>query len=266
MNKGSTTLHNGTVMPMLGYHIDTTFHNIYANLVTALRAGYRMFDIPAIGDIEKEFAKAVESTGIARNELFIITHIVTNSETFDRAVHRYRNSLSRLKTDYSDALIVDISDICNREEDIRQHWKAAETAYKNGVARTIGIATENPADIESILVNCEIAPMINQAIFYPGRPNTELMFSCDEHRITLQEYLPLRYEAVLKSKEISIFAEKYHVEPIEIILIFLMQNGCPALVSQMNESSLKHILDQEPFILSSDDMKYLEVMKDYGAK
>ncbi len=262
--KNNITLHNGTAIPGLGFRIDTSLEHIYADIMTALRAGYRLFDILAVPEIEKDFSKAIRATGVPRNELFLITHITPSSLNYEAGIHAYRNTLSRIGTDYSDATVVDITEMSKNPDQVIAQWRAAETAYKNGVTRTIGTCTPNTQDIELLLANCEIAPMMNIAAIYPGRANQEMIASCDEHRILLIGCMPEKEIDLVHSKELCIFADKYRVNPIDIQIQFLEQLNCLPLLTIGCESQQHKNFQASTFSISENDMKYLEAMKDYG--
>ena len=53
-------------------------------------------------------------------------------------------------------------------------WKAMEEFYESGKTRSIGISNFNVKDIDAILDNCRIKPMVNQVKLHIGHPRKRL--------------------------------------------------------------------------------------------
>lgn len=263
----SVDLHNGVSIPTLGYRV-TKGENVYNNVLTALRAGYRHFDICSDHDAEKAFARAAAKFGIDREELFLTVKIANSDHGYDAALHGFRNSLSRLKTDFADLLLIDwpnpVGFRDTYEETVTATWKALETAYKSGTARAIGVANYESRHIEYTLDHSEIAPMVNEARIYPGFPFTDNVECAAHHKIQTEGFLPDDYRPVVNSRELRIFAEKYKVTPEQICVRYLFQKNIIALASGDDEEILRQNFNAYSFRLSDDDMKYLDVMKNYG--
>ncbi|MGM9919299.1 MAG: aldo/keto reductase, partial [Lactimicrobium massiliense] len=99
INETVTNLHNGVRVPTLGYRVIPGHANTVNNVLTALSAGIRHFDISSHPDVEKAFAKAVSKTNVPREELFLTVRIANEDHGYERAIHAFRNSLTRLQTD-----------------------------------------------------------------------------------------------------------------------------------------------------------------------
>ena len=65
-------------------------------------------------------------------------------------------------------------------------WKALEYLYKEGLAKSIGVCNFEKSQLEFILNNCEIAPMINQIEHTPFMQNDETLISfCKRNNIQI---------------------------------------------------------------------------------
>ena len=102
IDKPSVLLHNGVKIPTLGFRVRRTDKNVYQNILTAIHAGYRHFDVCSDHDVEKTFARACRDSGLKREDFFLTVKIANSDHGFDAARHGFRNSLSRLQTDYVD--------------------------------------------------------------------------------------------------------------------------------------------------------------------
>lgn len=263
-----TTLHNRISVPTLGYRVIGAHGNIYQRVQTAIRAGYRHFDLSTEAETEREFARALEDSGIGRGDIFLTVKIPNEDHGFEAAQRAFRSSLKRLHTDYADLLLIDWPNPkkfrATYEESSVRTWQALESAYKSGAARAIGVANYEARHIEFILEHSEIAPMVNEARIYPGFPFTDNLNCAREHRILTIGYLPVAYEKVLNSREIGIFAEKYGVTPEQICIRYLFQKGCIALAYGEDEEKLRSGFLACDFELEEEDLRYLDVMKNYG--
>jgi len=268
IDKPSVLLHNGVKIPTLGFRVRRTDKNVYQNVLTAIHAGYRHFDVCSDHDVEKTFARACRDSGLKREDFFLTVKIANSDHGFDAARHGFRNSLSRLQTDYADLLLIDwpnpVGFRDTYEETIVATWHALEEIYKSGSARAIGVANYESRHIEYTLDHSEIAPMLNEARIYPGFPFTDNVDCASSHKIQTEGYLPDEDAPILNSRELKIFAEKYKVTPQQICVRYLFEKDCIALVNGSDEKTLAENFNAYSFRLSSDEMKYLDNMKNYG--
>lgn len=268
ITKQTIELHNGVVIPTLGYRIEIEDNNIEENILTAIENGYHHFDLPVNSEAEKICGNTLQKCNLERNELFLTIKIPNDDHGYDRAIRAAENSLKRLKTDYADLILVDwpnpIKYRNNYEQSSYDTWRALETLYKNGIARAIGLANYEARHIEHILDKSEIAPMYNQARVYPGFPFIDNMNCANEHSIQTEGFLPPNPEPILNSKELKIFAEKYKTTPRNICLAYLLNKGCIALTHAKTEKELKDTFNALQIKLKDEDIKYLDVMKNYG--
>lgn len=262
-------LHNGVIIPTLGYRIDKNHgEDNYNRIQEALKAGFRHFDISANAQAEKVAGKAFADSNIPRSELFITAKLNNDNHGYDQALREFSNTLKRLGTDYCDLYLINwpnpIKYRDTYEETAIATWKALETLYKEGKAHAIGVANYESRHIEFCLEKSEIAPMVNQARIYPGFPFEDNLYCANEHRIQTEGFLPPHYEDILNSKELSIFASKYHTTPRTIATRYHLEKECISLCSGKTAQELKECFDAFNIDISKEDMKFLDVMKNYG--
>lgn len=264
-----THLHNGVQIPTIGYRIDKDNGTAnYDRILRAVHAGFRHLDIACDGDTEKIAGRAIRDCGIPRNELFLSLKLDNPDHGYDRAIRAFENTLKRLDTDYVDLYLIDwpnpIRFRDTYEETAVDTWRALETLYKEGKARAIGLANYEARHIEFCLQKSEIAPMVNQARIYPGFPFNDNLDCANEHMIQTEGFLPPDHEKILNCNELRIFSEKYHVTPRQICIRYLLEKGCIALCQGTTEEELKESFKAFDFTISKEDMKFLDVMKNYG--
>ena len=70
----------------------------------------------------------------------------------------------------------------------REAWRTLEDAYNAGKVKVIGVSNFLKADIESVLDNCRIKPMVNQIFLHIGNTNMELIDYCRAQGILVEAY------------------------------------------------------------------------------
>lgn len=183
-------LHNGVEIPTIGYRIDKDNDKTnYQNILMAVKAGFRHFDIACDPDSEKIAGKAFKDCGVPRYELFITIKLDNDNHGYKQTLRAFENSLKRIGTDYADLFLIDWPNPekfrKTYQETAAETWKALETLYKDGKARAIGLANYEARHIEYILEIAEIAPMVNQARIYPGFPFEDNLDCANDPSIVL---------------------------------------------------------------------------------
>jgi diketogulonate reductase-like aldo/keto reductase len=265
----TTKLHNGIIIPKIGYRIDKDHpKEIYNNVRTAIDAGFRHFDLPADSESEKQAGKAFKDSSVARYELFLTVKIANEDHGYDAALRAFDHSLKRIGTDFADLCLIDWPNpkkFRAKYEVIEANtWRALESMYKNGTAHSIGLANYESRHIEFNLGHSEISPMVNQARIYPGFPFADNLNCANEHKIQTEAFLPPEYDPIIGSKELKIFADKYAVTPWQICIRYQLEKGCIALCQCNDLEELKKIGNISDFTLAQEDMIFLDSMKNYG--
>jgi diketogulonate reductase-like aldo/keto reductase len=263
------TLHNGIDIPLLGYRVDRDHReSIYDNMKQAIQAGFRHFDLPCDAESEKIAGRAIRDSGIPRYEFFLTMKLGNDDHGYNASLRALNGSLKRVGTEYTDLYLINWPNPVRFRSDYEtssaETWKALETAYKNGKARAIGLANSEAVHIEHFLEIAEISPMVNQIRMYPGFPSFTNFRCANDHAIQTEGFLPPDHDAILSSRELNIFAEKYHVTPRQICIRYLLQKKCIALCQGSILSELQELDKVFDFRISDEDMKYMDVMKNYG--
>ena len=269
INTREIKLHNGVVIPTLGYRVDKDFKkDIYNNILTAIRAGYRHFDISYEAETEKIAARAFADSGIPRNELFLTLKLDNENRGYQRALRAAENSLKRMGTEYADLYLVNWPNPAKYRDQYEtisvETWRAMETLYKTGKARAIGLANFESRHIEHLLTHAEISPMLNQARLYPGFSFTDNLECANEHLIQTVGFMPPYHEDILNCNELKIFAEKYKTTPRAICIRYLFEKNCIALCQGSDEDELRDNFKALDFRIDPSDILFMDHMKNYG--
>lgn len=267
------TLSNGNRIPALAYGTWLIKNEDAANCVKmALEEGYIHIDTAQAYGNEEGVGKAIRESGIAREKLYITTKVKAEHKSYKSAKASIEESLKKLDVGYIDLILIHCPQpwILFRskrrffKENI-QVWKALEEAYKEGKVKAIGVSNFLVDDLENIMKNCEIKPMVNQILCHIGSTPMDVIKFCQENDIVVESYSPIAHGAALKDKTIAAMAEKYNVSIAQLCIKYTLQLDT---ISIPKASSREHIKDNAKldFEISKEDM--IELIKlneiDYG--
>ena len=268
-------LNNGVKMPKIGlgtWLIDN--EKIGEVVKNAISVGYRLIDTAQAYGNEEGIGKAIKECGLKREELFIATKIRAEYKSYEEAKKSIDESLQKMGLDYLDLVIIHSpqpwTDFRENEKRFFEEnilvWKALEDAYKEKKVRAIGVSNFLKDDLENILKNCEIKPMVNQILTHISNTNFELIKYCEENNIQVEAYSPIGHGALLNNEILVEMAKKYQVSVPQLCIKYVLQLGAIAIPKATSLENLKSNINVD-FEISKEDMEILknvEKIKDYG--
>ncbi len=267
------TLSNGIKIPVLGlgtWFIDDDKAD--KAVISAVKIGYRHIDTAQAYGNERGVGAGIKDCGISREDIFVTSKVAAEAKTYDSAAKSIDESLEKMGLQYIDLMLIHSpqpwaewrNDKRYFEENI-QVWKALEDAYTAGKVKAIGVSNFLIDDLESLLANCKIKPMVNQLLIHIGNTPTALIEFCKKQNIVVEAYSPIAHGEALKNNTIVAMAQKYGVSVPQLCIKYTLNLGTVALPKTSNP---KHMQDNAnlDFIISSEDMKILMALdfKDYG--
>ena len=149
------TLNNGYQIPQLGFgKIQQFDKQIEDNVAFALNNGYELIDTANRYGNEVEVGKGLKLSGLKREDYFLETKLGPTLYENDQAID---DTLKRLGVDYVDVMILH-----HPVNNYVYAYKMLEKAYKEGKIKAIGLSNFRVEQIQEILDQCEIPPMIMQ--------------------------------------------------------------------------------------------------------
>ena len=160
----NVTLNNGVEMPILGFGVFQIPSEETEQAVTdALVAGYRLLDTAASYGNEAAVGRAIKSSGIPREELFVTTKLYVQDAPAEQNTRRaFETSLNKLGLDYLDLYLMH-----QPYGDVYGQWRAMEDLLRAGRARAIGVFNFYPDRLVDLIDNSEITPAVNQIETHP---------------------------------------------------------------------------------------------------
>ena len=266
-------LSNGNKIPALAFGTWLIKNKDASRCVKlALEAGYKHIDTAQAYGNEEGVGIGIKESGIDRKDIYVTTKVKAEHKNYKAAKKSIDESLKKLDLEYIDLILIHCpqpwilygSKRRYFKENI-QVWKALEEAYKEGKVKAIGVSNFAIDDLENIMNNCEIKPMVNQILCHIGSTPMDIIKFCQENDIVVEAYSPIAHGAALKDKNIASMAGKYNVSIAQLCIKYTLQLDT---ISIPKASSKEHIEDNAKldFEISEEDM--VELIKlneiDYG--
>ncbi|MDF3292502.1 aldo/keto reductase [Streptomyces silvisoli] len=251
------TLNNGVTMPQLGYGVWQVPDAQATDAVrTALEAGYRSIDTAAAYGNEGGVGRAISSSAIAREEIFVTTKVWNNHHGYDSTLRAFDSSLSKLGLERLDLYLIHWP-VPSRDLYV-DTWRALEKLYADGLVRAIGVCNFQTAHLRRLLDETDVVPAVNQIELHPHFQQAELRAFHAEHDIATEAWSPLgQGKGLLDDPTIGKIAEKHGRTPAQIVLRWHIQLGNVAIPKSVTPSRIAENIDVFGFELDGDDLAAL---------
>src|SRR5215210_7053470 len=183
----SVTLNNGAEMPLLGFGVyqisdaDECERSVY----DAIRTGYRLIDTAAAYGNEEAVGKAIQRSGVPREELFVTIKLWIEDAGDERTKQAFERSLQRLQLEYLDLYLIH-----QPFGDVYGSWRAMEELYREGKTRAIGVSNFHPDRVMDLIVHNEIVPAVNQIETHPFHQQIETQQFLQENNVQIESWGP----------------------------------------------------------------------------
>ena len=160
-------LGGGVQIPAIGFGVYQTPPEETIDAVTAaLETGYRHVDTAAAYGNEREVGKAIASSGLAREDVFIETKIWPTDYGYESTLHAFDKATGKLGVDTIDLLILHQPAVDAFDRTL-EAYRALEKLRADGGVRAIGVSNFTPPLLERLLETAEVTPAINQIELHP---------------------------------------------------------------------------------------------------
>ena len=248
----TVTLNNGVVMPQIGYGVYQVSPAECERCVSdALSVGYRMIDTAQAYHNEEGVGAAVKKSGIARDELFLVSKVWISNYGFDKAKASIDESLRKLGTDYIDLMLLH-QPFCDRYG----AYRALEAAYKEGKVRAIGVSNFYPDHFIDLASNVEIVPAVNQVETHVFDQQIEAQGYMKEFGTHMMAWAPLAEgrNNFFTNPVLEAIGKKYGKSVAQVALRWLIQRDVIIIPKSVHVERMQQNLDILDFELSQDDM------------
>lgn len=268
------TLNGGISIPKLGLGTWFIDDDKAAEAVrAAVKLGYRLIDTAQAYGNERGVGEGVRTCGVPREQLFVASKIAAELKTYEEAARSIDETLEKMGLTYLDQMIIHSPQPWTEFrvekryfEENREVWRALEDAQKAGKVRVIGVSNFLKDDLENLIKDCRVKPMVNQILLHITGTDWKLMEFCRQEGIQVEAYSPIAHGEALKNPAIADMAKKYEVSPAQLCIRYVLQLGAVALPKTANPAHMKNNAAVD-FVISQKDMDtlmHMERLKDYG--
>ena len=268
------TLANGVEIPKLGLGTWMIDNEAVVQVVKdALDSGYRHIDTAEAYLNEEGVGRGLKESGVNREDIFVTTKLEGDIKNYEEAVKAIEKSLELLNVDYIDLMIIhspqpwaNFRDGNHYFEGNVEAWRALEEAYEAGKLRAIGVSNFEQADLENLINNGKVKPMVNQVLAHITNVPTDVIKYCQSQDIIVEAYSPIAHGAILDHPVVKEMAEKYKASPAQLSIRYVLQLGTVALPKTTSKDHMKSNADID-FTISEEDINTLNelpLIETYG--
>ncbi len=245
-------------MPQMGYGVYQVTPGEAERCVSdALSVGYRMVDTAQAYANEEGVGSAVKKSGIARDEVFIVSKIWISNYGYEKAKASIDESLRKLQTEYIDLMLLH-QPFCDRYG----AYRAMEDAYREGKLRSIGVSNFYPDHLIDLASNVEVKPMVNQVethVFCQQRQPQKYM---EELGCQIMSWGPLAEgrNGFFTNEVLSEIGKAHGKSVAQTALRFLLQRGVVITPKSTHKERMVENLNIFDFELTTDEMARIEAL------
>ena len=261
------TLNTGAKMPMEGFGVFQIPDAAECEQVVydAIKTGYRLLDTAASYGNEEALGKGVKraiADGLVkREELFITTKVwVSDMKNEEMAYEAVKTSLKKLDMPYVDLVLLH-----QALGDYFAAYRGITRAYKEGLAKAIGVSNFYPFVLVNLCENVEVIPAVNQVELHPFFQQKDALKVMKEYGIAPQAWGPLAEgkHGIFKDPLLTEIGAKYGKTAAQVVLRWNTQRGVSILPKSVHVERMEQNFAIWDFTLTEEEMTQI-AGKDLG--
>ncbi|MDM8119890.1 aldo/keto reductase [Succinatimonas hippei] len=251
-------LNNGVMMPAVGFGVYQIPVDETEKIVNkALEVGYRMFDTASAYFNEEQVGKAIASSAIKREELFITTKLWVQDYEYEDALKAFDLSLHKLGFDYIDLYLLH-----KPYGNYYAAWRALEKLYKEGLIRAIGITSFSNERLLDLCLHNEVKPALNQIETNPFFQQHSANAFLKSEGIVHEAWAPFAEgkNDIFNNEVLKRIAENHHKSVSSVILRWLNQRNIVVIPKTVRKERMIENFNIFDFTLSDDEMQAIAAL------
>lgn len=251
------TLSNGVKMPILGFGVFQIpdLNECEKVVAEAIKVGYRSIDTAQGYDNEAAVGKAVQNSGVPREEFFLTTKVWISNAGYEKAKASIDKSLELLQTDYLDLLLIH-----QPFNDYYGTYRAMEEYYQAGKLRAIGVRNFYPDRLVDIAKFTNIPPMVNQVETHVFNQQIEAQEIMEKYGVQIESWGPFAEgkNDFFNNETLRGIGEKYGKTVAQVALRYLIQRKVVVIPKTVTSARMVENFAVFDFVLADEDMAVIQ--------
>ena len=252
------SLNNGVEMPVLGFGVYQVGETVCEQCVRdAIAAGYRSIDTASAYLNERAVGRAIQRSGVPREELFITTKLWVQDAGYESTKRAFAKSLERLQLDYFDLYLIH-----QPFGDVYGSWRAMEELYREGAVRAIGVSNFQPDRLVDLILHNEVVPAVNQVETHPFCQQAEAAAVMASEGVQIESWAPFAEgrNNLFGNGTLVSLAAKYRKSVAQVVLRWLIQRGVVVIPKSVRPERMAENIDVFDFHLAPEDMDLIATL------
>ena len=224
----------------------------------ALQMGYRLIDYSSAYGDGRLLQKAIQKSGVKREDLFITTRVSNRAQREGRVREEFLAFLKNMNLQYVDLLQFHwpVTGL------YLGTWKEMEMLKDEGLVKHLGVANCHRHHLEEIFKICKYRPEVGQFEIHPLFTQKPLIEYYNQQGIVVEAYTPIaRYDdRLVRLPLLKKLEKKYNKTFVQIILRWHVQNGVVPLVRSLRKEHQIENLSIFDFELDPEDMDAIDAI------
>ena len=256
------TLNTGDIIPQIGLGVFKVDDEALCEQVVsdALEVGYRHIDTAMIYRNEAAVGRAIASSGIPRDEIFVTTKLWNSDQGAATSAAALHKSLDLLGLEFVDLYLIHWP--APLRNTYFETWLELEKFYAEGLAKAIGVSNFQIEHLERVLEGGSVVPAINQIEIHPAFQQRDVRGFQEPKGILTEAWGPLgqgKYD-LAELPGLADIAAAHGKTIQQVVLRWHLQEGVIVFPKTVKKERLIENLSITDFTLTDDEMATMRAM------